>query len=116
MLNLIGTSQQEVLKSWTINHLSTVSTTLFKSSFTASTPKSSSNTDLQASIDYNYRPNATVGSGSTADAVRYELETGQAVGGVSGHSQKASEQITVLQNWIKTRQMRLNLIFVLLRT
>ncbi len=46
-----------------------------------------------------YRPNATIGSGSTAAAVRVELATGQPVGGAF-HSQKAADGITSLQTWL----------------
>ena len=37
--------------------------------------------NLQNIIDFMYRPNAKIGSGSTADAVRYELKTGENVAG-----------------------------------
>lgn len=46
-----------------------------------------------------YRPNATVGSGSTAAAVRVELATGQPVGGAF-HSQKAADGIASLSTWM----------------
>ena len=46
-----------------------------------------------------YRPNATVGSGSTAAAVRQELATGQPVGGAF-HSQKAEDSIRALEKWL----------------
>jgi hypothetical protein len=54
---------------------------------------------LSSIVDKLYRPNATVGSGSTAAAVRQELATGQSVGGAF-HSQKASESIVKLQRWL----------------
>lgn len=41
-------------------------------------------------MDDLYRENAKIGSGSTADAVRYELQTGGKVGGKT-HSQKAED-------------------------
>jgi RHS repeat-associated protein len=50
-------------------------------------------------IDQLYRPNATVGSGSTAAAVRQELATGQPVGGAF-HSQKAEDGIRSLERWL----------------
>ena len=50
-------------------------------------------------IDDLYRRNAQIGAGSTADAVRYELSTGQQVGGVD-HSLKAQEYTTALLNWM----------------
>ena len=62
-------------------------------------PGSISDPALQRVIDRNYRQNATVGSGSTADAVRYEITTGQQVGGVN-HSIKANETITRLNTWL----------------
>ncbi|MFP1463669.1 hypothetical protein ACLB1E_31895 [Escherichia coli] len=46
--------------------------------------------NLKNIIDDLYRPNAKVGSGSTADAVRYELATGEKVGG-RGHVLKAQD-------------------------
>jgi len=50
-------------------------------------------------IDPLYRPNATIGSGSTAAAVRQELATGQPVGGAF-HSQKATDSIRSLERWL----------------
>jgi len=50
-------------------------------------------------IDDNYRPNAKVGSGSTADALRYEKLTGNPVGG-KRHAIKAREQVTRVQRWL----------------
>ena len=50
-------------------------------------------------IDPLYRPNATVGSGSTAAAIRQELATGQPVGGAF-HSQKAADSIRSLERWL----------------
>ncbi|MGU3525354.1 hemagglutinin repeat-containing protein [Enterobacteriaceae bacterium C23F] len=46
-----------------------------------------------------YRPNAKVGSGSTADAVRYEIATGEKVGG-RGHIEKAETYSKALQDWL----------------
>lgn len=54
---------------------------------------------LSRLIDPLYRPNATVGSGSTAAAVRQELATGQPVGGAF-HSKKAQDGILALQHWL----------------
>ncbi|MFI8384436.1 DUF637 domain-containing protein [Pseudomonas sp. NPDC079086] len=54
---------------------------------------------LASLIDPLYRPNATVGSGSTAAAIRQELATGQPVGGAF-HSQKATDSIVALQKWL----------------
>lgn len=51
-------------------------------------------------MDELYRDNATVGSGSTAAAVRHELATGNPVGGVY-HSQKARDAITFLERWLR---------------
>jgi RHS repeat-associated protein len=58
-----------------------------------------SDPSLARLIDELYRPNATVGSGSTADAVRQELATGQPVGGAF-HSQKAEDSIRSLGRWL----------------
>lgn len=46
-----------------------------------------------------YRENASIGSGSTAAAVRHELATGQPVGG-SFDSQKATNSIRALERWM----------------
>jgi RHS repeat-associated protein len=54
---------------------------------------------LSELVDALYRPNAKVGSGSTAAAVREELLTGQPVGGAF-HSLKAEGGITALQKWL----------------
>ncbi len=56
---------------------------------------------LEALINDLYRPGAKVGTGSTADAVRQELQTGNAVGGVF-HSQKAQDYSLALQRWLET--------------
>ncbi|MDN7430083.1 hemagglutinin repeat-containing protein [Burkholderia sp. AU45388] len=50
-------------------------------------------------MDDLYRDGAKIGTGSTADAVRYETETGSPVGGVF-HTQKAQDYSTALQKWI----------------
>ena len=56
--------------------------------------------NLQNIIDFMYRPNAKIGSGSTADTVRYELKTGENVAG-KNHMQKAQDSINALEKWIK---------------
>ncbi|WP_318841944.1 VENN motif pre-toxin domain-containing protein, partial [Pectobacterium versatile] len=55
--------------------------------------------NLKNIINDLYRPNAKVGSGSTADAVRYELATGEKVGG-RGHVEKAQTYSKALQDWL----------------
>ncbi|MFO6484887.1 type IV secretion protein Rhs [Escherichia coli] len=55
--------------------------------------------NLKNIIDNLYRPNAKVGSGSTADAVRYKLATGEKVGG-RGHVLKAQDYTRALQDWL----------------
>ncbi|GAB7263870.1 hypothetical protein DZJ_04200 [Dickeya ananatis] len=55
--------------------------------------------NLKNIINDLYRPNAKVGSGSTADAVRYELATGEKVGG-RGHVEKAETYSRALQDWL----------------
>ncbi len=57
------------------------------------------NENLKNIIDDLYRPNTNVGSGSTADAVRYELATGKKVGG-RGHVEKAQTYSKALQDWL----------------
>lgn len=54
---------------------------------------------LQNFVDTLYRENAKIGSGSTADAVREEILTGNPVGD-KYHTQKAKDSITYLQKWI----------------
>ena len=56
--------------------------------------------NLQNIIDFMYRPNAKIGSGSTADAVRYELKMGENIAG-KNHMQKAQDSIKALEKWIK---------------
>jgi hypothetical protein len=58
---------------------------------------SAENQKLQNAIDQLYRPNATVGNGSTMDAIRHELKTGELVGG-KGHMQKGQERAKNLEN------------------
>jgi RHS repeat-associated protein len=57
---------------------------------------------LQNIVDNLYKgttnPNR-VGTGTTADAIRHELATGQLVGGKS-HLQKGTESIRALENWL----------------
>ena len=52
-------------------------------------------------MDETYRPNAKIGSGSTADAVRSERATGQPTGG-KWHTQKAEEGVVRLQKWLQS--------------
>jgi filamentous hemagglutinin len=46
-----------------------------------------------------YRDGAKIGTGSTADAVRYEAKTGNSIGGVF-HTQKAQDYSIALQKWL----------------
>jgi hypothetical protein len=50
-------------------------------------------------MENNYRDNAKVGSGSTADALRQEKLTGKPVSG-KWHEQKARNQVDGLRNWL----------------
>lgn len=66
------------------------------------TPKVAS-TKLQNIINDLYKGTTNpgrVGTGTTADAVRHELATGQAVGG-RFHSQKAADYARGLENWLR---------------
>ena len=56
-------------------------------------------TKLSGLMDDLYRDGAKIGTGSTADAVRYEISAGQPVGGVF-HAQKAQDYSTALQKWL----------------
>ncbi|ORC51276.1 hypothetical protein B2G74_00445 [Burkholderia sp. A27] len=58
-----------------------------------------SDTKLGGLMDDLYRDGAKIGTGSTADAVRYETETGTPVGGVF-HTQKAVDYSVALQRWL----------------
>ncbi len=55
--------------------------------------------ELQKITDSLYRPNAQIGSGSTADAIRHERATGEAVGG-RFHKQKGEDSIRALEKWL----------------
>ncbi|WP_173052651.1 hypothetical protein [Candidatus Nitrotoga sp. AM1P] len=57
-----------------------------------------SDAQLSQIVDSLYRENAAIGSGSTADAVRFERHTGQTVGGRQ-HIQKAEDSIRSLERW-----------------
>lgn len=58
------------------------------------------NPKLSGIMDEMYRPNAKVGSGSTAAAVCFESATGQPIGG-KWHTQKAEEGVIRLQRWLQ---------------
>jgi len=61
---------------------------------------------LKGTIDGLYRtPSnlARVGSGNSADALRYERMTGQLVGG-KGHAQKVDDAITSIRGWLNKPQ------------
>jgi adhesin HecA-like repeat protein len=62
-----------------------------------------SNSKLAGLMDDLYREGAKIGTGSTADAVRYEAATGQAVGGVF-HTQRAQDYSIALQKWLDANQ------------
>ncbi|TEB10867.1 RHS repeat-associated core domain-containing protein [Pelotomaculum propionicicum] len=62
------------------------------------------NPKLQNVINELYRPGATVGNGSTMDAIRYELQTGQMVGGKS-HILKGQERVRNLENIIRKQNL-----------
>jgi hypothetical protein len=58
-----------------------------------------SDADLSKLVNKLYRTDATEGSGSTAAAIRYELKTGERVGG-KFHSQKGNELLGKLEDWL----------------
>jgi RHS repeat-associated protein len=73
---------------------------LYKQSLRAAMQKPAvTNTALAHILNKIYRPNAKIGSGSTADAVRYEILTGEMVGGAL-HSTKAEDSIRSLKDWL----------------
>lgn len=55
-------------------------------------------------VDALYRPNAKVGNGSTADAIRHELKTGEMLS-PSGHSQKGIEMRNGLMKDLKSGRL-----------
>ena len=55
---------------------------------------------LRGIVDYNYKPHATIGNGSTAAAIRHELATGEKVFNRL-HSKKGKETINALEKWLK---------------
>lgn len=62
------------------------------------------NQKLRNAINEIYRPNASIGDGGLADAIRYELTTGKLVGGKS-HLTKGFERTKNLQNIIKKQNL-----------
>jgi hypothetical protein len=56
--------------------------------------------ELAGLMDELYRPDARIGSGSSAAALRHELATGSTVGG-RRHLQKAQDMITALQKGLR---------------
>jgi hypothetical protein len=55
--------------------------------------------ELRGMLEKFHRPEAKVGSGSTAASLRHELTTGELVGGVS-HIQKTENSIRALTKWL----------------
>jgi filamentous hemagglutinin len=66
-------------------------------------------------MDDLYRDGAKIGTGSTADAVRYEAQTGQPIGGVF-HTQKAQDYSIALQKWLDSNLSASSVIVPPLRT
>lgn len=72
----------------------------YKKQLRSSMPKPKvQDSTLSKVIDRHYRPNAKVGSGSTADAVRSEMLTGKPTGG-RFHSEKARNDVQFLKRWL----------------
>jgi filamentous hemagglutinin len=59
---------------------------------------------LSRIVDQLYRPTAKYGSGSTADAVRHKLQTGQLLS-KTGHIQKAVESRNALSDLINSGRL-----------
>lgn len=66
---------------------------------------------LEKVLDENYRPNAKIGSGSTADALRHEILTGEKVGGRE-HRQKAENTAEFLRDWLRKNENNKNVLDV----
>ncbi len=62
------------------------------------------NDTLKNTINEIYRPNAIIGDGGLADAIRHELKTGNLVKGKS-HIQKGKERIKNLENILKNQNL-----------
>lgn len=58
------------------------------------------NPRLQEYVDLVYKPHASIGSGSTAAAIRHELATGGKVFGRL-HSKKGGDMINALEKWLR---------------
>lgn len=56
--------------------------------------------NLKRLVNFNYKPTAKIGNGSTAAAIRSELATGQRVFG-KFHSQKGREMIIKFEKWLR---------------
>lgn len=56
--------------------------------------------EVKELIEQLYRPNATIGDGGTADALRYEINTRINIGNKS-HRRKAKERINQINNILK---------------
>jgi hypothetical protein len=74
---------------------------LYKKQLRQTMPKPNvQDTKLKKIANNLYRPNAKVGNGSTADALRYEKLNGGTVAGKE-HAIKARERVTNLRSWLK---------------
>lgn len=63
-----------------------------------------SNEKVKNVIKELYRPGATIGDGGTASAIRYEIKTGNLVGGKS-HILKGIERLKNLENLLKRNDL-----------
>jgi hypothetical protein len=59
---------------------------------------------LRDYIETNYKPGSSIGSGSTAAAIRHELASGERVR-EKFHSQKGRDMIICLEKWLKNNPM-----------
>lgn len=59
---------------------------------------------LKNTIKELYHPGSKIGNGSTADAIKHELKTGELVGGKS-HIQKGKERLKNLENILKNKNL-----------
>lgn len=63
-----------------------------------------SDSKLASKIDKMYRPNAKIGNGSTADAIRHELKTGEMLS-PKGHMQKGKEMASELLKDMRSNRL-----------
>lgn len=88
----------------TVTDANTVIDALQKTSKGTELLSSVSNQKLKSAIKELYRPGAKIGDGGVADAIRYEIKTGNLVGGKS-HIQKGRERLRSLERILEKENL-----------